>query len=239
MTFQNNEIIPCDECKNSGCLIKFCHVDWLTLVNEKKTQTLFRKGQHIFLEGNPVFGIYFIQQGKVKVTASNFNGKKQIVRLAGDGHILGHRGYTGETYPIDSFTLEDSSICFFDNQTMYDAFMENPMFSFEMMMFYSKELRKSEQRNKVFAQMTVEEKIIFTLLYMASTFGLSTADKTINVTLSRQEIAEIAGTNAEQVSRTITVLNEKGFIKLIGKKILIMDAEGLKKKITRYGIGLL
>ncbi len=220
-------------------MIKFCHVDWLAFANEKKTQKLFRKGQHVFLEGNPVFGVFFIQQGKVKVTASNFNGKKQIVRLAGDGHILGHRGYTGETYPIDAFTLEDSCICFFDNQTLYDLFMENPMFSFEMMMFYSKELRKSEQRNKFFAQMTVEEKIIFTLLYMESTFGINALDKAINVTLSRQEIAEIAGTNAEQVSRTITSLNEKGFIRLVGKKILIMDAEGLKKKITRYRIGLL
>ena len=231
----NNEIIDCNQCKNADCLVKLCDETWLYLVNKKKNQKLFRRGQHVFLEGNPVFGVFFIQQGKVKVTCSNFDGKKQIVRLASDGHILGHRGYTGETYPIDAFTLEDSRICFFDNQTLYEAFVANPEFTIKMMMFYSKELRKSEQRTKFFAQMTVEEKIIFALLYIVSTFGFN---KNVNILLSRQEIAEVAGTNAQQVSRTLTLLNLQHLIKIQGRKILLSDYESLKNRIARYNVGL-
>ncbi len=236
MKVDYNGNISCNKCENVKCLIKLCDTKWLSFVNEKKNQIVLQKGQYIFLEGNPVFGAYFIQHGKVKVSSSNFDGKKQIVRLANDGHILGHRGYSGETYPIEAITLEDSRICFFDNQTLYDAFMANPEFSFQGMMFYSKELRKSELRTRFFAQMSMVEKIIFALLYIASTFGLSKKEKALNVILSRQEIADIAGTTAEQVSRTITSLNNQNLIRTDGKKIQILNMEGMKKCIAHYKI---
>ncbi len=239
MKIQNGKTIDCNKCKNDQCLIKLCDKKWLKLVNGKKHQTVLSKGQPIFLEGYPVFGAYFIQQGKVKICSSNFSGKKQIVRLANDGHILGHRGYSGETYPVEAITLEDSRICFIDNQTLYDAFRSNPEFSFRGMMFYSKELRKSELRSKFFAQMTIEEKVIFAILYIASTFGLTKKENALDVNLSRQEIAEIAGTNAEQVSRIITSLNKLKLIKTHEKKIIIADKEALKKRIVRYKISLL
>ena len=140
---------------------------------------------------------------------------------------------------MEAITLEDSRICFFDNQTLYDAFRANPEFSFRGMLFYSKELRKSEQRSKFFAQMTIEEKVIFALLYIASTFGLTKKENALNVIISRQEIGEIAGTNAEQVSRTITSLTKMKLIKTHEKKIIILDNEGLKKCISRYKISLL
>ncbi len=238
LLIQNNITIDCILCKNVQCMIKQCDTEWLKVMNEKNNQIVFRKGQYVFLEGNPVFGIYFIQQGKVKITSSSLSGKKQIVRLATDGHILGHRGYTGETYPVEASTLEDSRICFFDNQTLYDAFIANSRFAFAGMMFYSKELRKSEQRTKFFAQMTVEEKIIFALLYIASTFGLNEKDKALNAILSRQEISEIAGTNSEQVSRSLASLERQNIIHIHGKKILLVNYEALKNSISRYKITL-
>ena len=102
------------------------------------------------------------------------------------------------------------------------------------MMFYSQELRKSEQRTKNFAQMTVEEKVIFTLLYIIEIFGFNKEENTINASLSRQDIADIAGTNADQVSRTIAYLKKEKLVSTQGKKILIKNYEGLKKSISRY-----
>ena len=237
MTSDNNSV-DCNNCKNTECFVKLCNSHWISLVDGKKNQIVFKKGQHVFLEGHPIFGIYFIQEGKVKVNSSNLDGKKQIVRLASDGHILGHIGALGEIYPVEAVTLEDSRICFFDNQTMHDALMANPEFTFNMMMFYSKELRKIEQRTKFFAQMTVEEKIIFALLYIASTFGISKKDKVLNVIISRQELAEIAGTNSEQVSRTITSLIQQQLINIHGKEIMFLNYDAIKNSISQYKINL-
>ncbi len=224
--------VKCSECKNTQCFIKLCSNEYITLLNENKNQIIVAKGQYVFQEGSPVFGIYFIQEGKVKIVSSNIEGKEQIVRLAGDGHILGHRGYGGETYPIGAVALEESRICFLDNDVLLNAFKANFDFLYSTMMFYSKELRKSELRARLFAQMSVEEKIIYTLVYITETFGLSKFEYQHDLVLSRQEMAEISGTNASQVSRTIATLKDIKLVRTLGNKIYIVDYDGIKKKIN-------
>ena len=225
--------IECSDC-NADCFIKQCSREYISLINEKNNQVVFGKGQYVFREGDPVSGIYFIQHGKVKVTSSGHMDREYVVRLAGDGHILGHRAYGRETYTINAVTLEESRICFIDNDNLYDAFKANFEFLYNIMMFYSQELRKSEQRTKNFAQMTVEEKVIFTLLYIIEIFGFNKEENTINASLSRQDIADIAGTNADQVSRIIAFLKKEKLVSTQGKKIHIKNYEGLKKSISRY-----
>ena len=82
--------------------------------------------------------------------------------------------------------------------------------------------------------MTVEEKVIFALLYIIEIFGFNKKENTINASLSRQDIADIAGTNADQVSRIIAFLKKEKLVSTQGKKIHIKNYEGLKKSISRY-----
>ncbi len=186
------------------------------------------------MEGSPVFGAYFIMEGKVKVISTGFNNKEQIVRLATDGHILGHRGCSEEIYPIGAIALDDSLVCFFDNDILYEAFKANFEFLYAIMMYYSTELRKCELRTKYFTQMTVEEKVTFALLYIIETFGLCKKEKSLNIILTRQEIADISGTNAAQVSRAISSLRQKHIISTQGKKIFVENYEKMKNIIERY-----
>ena len=203
-------------------------------MSQSKNQSIYKSGRNIIVEGQPVFGIYFVQHGKVKVISTSFEGKEQVVRLATDGHILGHRGYSNEIYPIGVIAMTDSVICFFDNQILYDAFMANPKFTYNLMMFYSKELRKVEQRIKYFAHMTVMEKVAFALLYTMETFGLNEYENSLRIPLSRQEIANIAGTTADQVSRQITLLKNEKVIGTSGKRIIITNKKMLKDMVARY-----
>lgn len=226
--------IDCTACKNCSCFIKQCGPDWLSLMSQAKNQSIYKSGRNIIVEGQPVFGIYFVQHGKVKVISTSLDGKEQVVRLAADGHILGHRGYGNETYPIGAVAMTDSVICFFDNNILYDAFMANPKFTYHLMMFYSKELRKVEQRIKFFAQMTVMEKVAFALLYIMETFGLDKDEQSLSIPLPRQEIASIAGTTADQVSRQITLLKSEQAIGTSGKKIIIKNEGMLRDMIARY-----
>ncbi|TAK45130.1 MAG: Crp/Fnr family transcriptional regulator [Saprospiraceae bacterium] len=231
---QEGNRIECAGCKNSACFIKQCSPEWVERMSQSKNQSIYKSGRNIIVEGQPVFGIYFVQHGKVKVTSTNADGNEQIVRLATDGHILGHRGYSQETYPIGAVAMTDSVICFFDNQILHDAFMANPNFTYHLMLFYSMELRKMEQRIKCFAQMTVMEKVACALHYIMETFGFDEDEQSLSIPLSRQEIANIAGTTADQVSRQITLLKNDGVIDTSGKMIIIKNEEMLGRMMARY-----
>ena len=228
--------LDCISCSNSSCFVqKFCVPTWVGIINHSRNFGMYKKGEDIFREGERVFGIYFIQHGKVKVVSSGFNGRTQIVRLASDGHILGHRGFGAETYPVGAIALEDTWVCFLDNATLSDAFLNNPQFTYELMMFYSTELRKTEIRLRYLAQMTLREKIASCLLSLIDIFGVR-EDGVLNVVLSRQDMADIAGTNAEQVTRELSELEGEFLIKKQGKMIRILDMDGLIDIVASHNI---
>lgn len=232
---RNDKKIACGDCLNANCFIKqYCSPDWQEKLSEAKYQFTQKQGQYIFIEGNPVFGIYFIREGKVKITASGNRNKEQIVRLAKDGHILGHRGLGGDFYPISAVSMEDSSLCFFENKILYDALMTNPRFTYGMMLFYSQELRKAEIRMKHLTQMNVREKTADALLFIREAFGLSPESKTLNVTISREEISDIAGTSVGQIIHNLSDFEKEKIIAKLGKKIQLLDEKKLGAIVMTY-----
>ncbi|MBI4947346.1 MAG: Crp/Fnr family transcriptional regulator [Bacteroidetes bacterium] len=229
----------CALCENKNCFIQKLPSQRLSWVDAKKYTVCFPKDQNIFWENAEVNGIHFIKNGKVKVFSSGLNKKDKVVRLAGDGHIIGHRGYGAEQYPVSAATLSESTICFIDNGSLYELFMTNPVFTYTMMMFYSQELRKSEQRAKYNSQMSSKERIIAALLYAKETFGYSQTDlnaQILNVYLTRSEIASIADTTAEEVSRTLTILESEKHILKKGRNIQLLNEKKLLDLIRDYGI---
>ena len=201
-----------------------------------KNQLWYKKGQYIFREGDRIFGLYFIENGKVKIISTGLNNREQIVRLATVGHVIGHRGYGSETYPVGAVALEDTQVCFFDNDIIYDAFMNNPKLTIALMMFYSFELRKTELRERHLAQMTIREKIADTLLYLKEIFGMNSIDNALNAVLSRQEIADIAGTSPEQVIRELSEFESEKLIARDGRKILLTNLDGLNSIVADHNL---
>lgn len=228
----------CILCQNPKCLINHCTPEWQQKIIGSGRMPVYPKGQNIFMEGSLVMGAYFVLKGKVKIISSNLNGKAQTVRLAKEGHILGHTAIGPEKYCVGAVTLEDSEICFVDNQTLQEAFLENPKFTFEVMQFYSKELRKSEIRTKCFAMMNNEEKVILGLLYIADTYIKEVEANFVTINLNRQEIAQIIGTNPEQVSRVLTTLKKDRLIDLKERAIIVKDITALKELISQYCFAL-
>ncbi|WKK76223.2 Crp/Fnr family transcriptional regulator [Marivirga salinae] len=231
---QKTNKISCEECTTTSCFVKRTNPEWLAKISEFKNQVVYPKGQYIFSEGSPVFGAYFIQSGDVKIVSSSFSGKQNIVRLAKAGHMMGHKGEAKENYPIGAVAINDARICFLNNELLYDAFLNNTHFTIDIMMFYSKELRKSEMRNKFFAQMTTDEKVAYAIVYAGEIVGEKNNKGKIMIMLSRQELAQIAGTNAEQVSRTISHMKNDGLLSLDGRCICIENLPGVYNLLSEY-----
>jgi CRP-like cAMP-binding protein len=194
----------CNKCSTTDCFIKqYCSSEYINLISDLKETSIYRENQHIAHEGNVVLGLFFIQSGKAKVISSGLAGKTQVVRLTKQGDIIGHRGYGGDKYPIGAVALEESTICFIDNDTIYKAFMDNPNLTYQLMMYYSKELRKSESKIKSQAQMNVREKVADALLGCNSLYN-SVNTYPFVVQLTRQDLADLAGINTEQLSRILS-----------------------------------
>ncbi len=232
-----NKKVSCRECNNEDCLIKrHCTPDYLAKIGLKRVQIEHQAKDSIFREGGYVGGIYFIQHGKVKIIAHGGDDREQIVRMATDGQIFGHRGLGDDLYTVSAFALSDTVVCFIDNDTMYDAYMHNPKLTYQMLEFYSLELQKAEVRMKYLAQMNVREKVAEALLLIRDVFGTHPADGTLNVCLSRQEIADMTGAMVEQVSRELGEFQKENLIAKTGRSgIVITNVNGMLELIKKYG----
>ncbi|WP_143309380.1 Crp/Fnr family transcriptional regulator [Chitinophaga vietnamensis] len=215
----------CQQCKDRFASI-FCKAEPSNLdqIDAAKVCSSYKKGQVIFHEGAYPFGVYCINDGKIKLSHSGDDGREQIIRLVKAGDIMGYKALlSNERYTATATALEDSAICFIPKDLFIQILQNDAALSFEMMRILSSELRKAEMRITHLAQKPVRERLAETLLFIRETYGFETDGFTLNVRLSREEIANLVGTATESAIRLLSEFKKDGMIELEGKKIRLLD----------------
>jgi CRP-like cAMP-binding protein len=197
--------------------------------NKHKTTNLYKAGQILFYEGNRAFGIYCVFSGKIKLYKTGFNGRLQIVRLAGTGDLLGYRSLLAdEPYAATAEAMEDAMVCFVDRGTFFEMMRQNGKLAMEMMKKLCRELRSAEDHVLDVAQKSTRERLASLLLTLKETYGKPCSDGTeIGISLSREEMAEMIGTTQETVIRLLSDFKEKGVLMIDGRHIIIPDTKPL------------
>ncbi|MGL3001317.1 Crp/Fnr family transcriptional regulator [Flavobacterium sp. RSSB_23] len=227
-------LVHCNSCNNENCFIKkHLHLDKMKPFLDKKNSFVCKKSHQFIIEGAPMQGLYFIKKGKVKTIKTGINGREQIVRFTKDGDTIGFRGFgTSKRYLIGAYALEDTVLCNFSNEVMLEILHTVPEFTYDLMLFYAEELNKSENNIRKIAHMNVRERVIDSLLYIHRKFGQT--DGTIDIALSRKEIADFAGTTEEQVTRMISSLKKEQLIETTGKRIGLLNIAKLRTEIMDH-----
>ncbi len=204
-----------------------CTKEWQEFINFHKETKTYGKDEYIFQAGEETKGLYIIDSGKVKITYRQYDGSRRLIRLANNGDILGHRGFGGNwKYPISALTLEETEVSFIPVDVLNTVAKTNTAFTYQLMMFFAEELRKSEATIKHYP---VKNLVARAILDNYKAFGFESEDSTrLSYTLSRKDIASKAGTTYETVVRTLAEFKKNGIIKIDGKAIHIADMEGLR-----------
>ena len=210
----------------------FCKAkeEYVNMINEQKICNVYKKGQILFNEGAYPFGVFCINDGKIKLSHSGDDGKEQIIRLLKAGDILGYRALlSGERYSASAVALEDTQICFIPKELFTTVLKMDPALAFEMMKMLSDELHKTEIKLTHLAQKPIRERLAETLLFIKETYGYEADGITLNVRLSREEIANLVGTATESAIRLLSEFKKDGMVELDGKKIKILSQKELVK----------
>ena len=220
------------ECDLNSCfLCRNCVKEWLPAVGANRKSFDIRKGEVVFNEGDPVTGVSFVNTGNVKVHKKWGNDKELIVRFANNGAIFGHRGLSTTVYPISATALEPTKICYFDMEFFNSTMKVNHDFTYKLLMFFAEDLQETEKRMRNLAHMSVKGRLAQSLLTLKEQFGLRN-DGSINIELTRQDLASFAGATYEPVFRIINELTAKRLIAIAGKSITILDTENLLSLTT-------
>jgi CRP-like cAMP-binding protein len=220
----------CEQCiVREFSSLKALNKDELVKLAGCKTSRIIRKGEVIFEEGENVNGIFCIKDGVCKLTKLSPNGKDHIVKLVSKGELLGQRSMISEEpVNLSAVALEDMEVCFIPKTEVMGFFDKNNQFSMNVMKTICGDLKEADSHTVNMAQKTVKERLAETLLYLHETFGKN-EDDSLKIQLSRDELASMIGTATESCIRLLSDFNKLGLIKLVGKKITIIDIIKLKK----------
>jgi len=227
---QTNAKPHCQTCPSRGDSV-FCDLvgEELAQLDAHKISNNYKKGQTLFFQGNPPFGIFCVNQGKIKISHTGQDGKESILRIASDGDILGHRSLFSEQYYSATATaLEDCTVCFIDKKFILKEIEQCPSVAVNIISQLSKEVGVANDRIVAMSQKNVRERLAELLLVLKETFGKKVDGKWhLDIKLSREEMASMIGVANETLIRFISELKDEGFIEQKGKTIIISNEKGL------------
>ncbi|HXH19257.1 MAG TPA: Crp/Fnr family transcriptional regulator [Chitinophagales bacterium] len=231
------ERVSCLDCVVRHCtVLKNCAPELLSQINSKRSRLLFRKGQPIASSRMYFSGVYVLSSGIAKIYRSGPKGRQFIFRLIKEGDLFGYRMNSeepGQHLAVDA--VEDCEVCYIEKNDFEKAVNESPEVRQQLLIFYHTELFELLSRTCHLMQMNVRERIADTLLYIFRTYQqYQKGRQEIRISLGRQDIADLAGTTKEQVSRTITEFKSLGIIRASGKSLGMTAPETLRA-IAGYG----
>lgn len=202
------------------------------LLNANKKVLYVKKGDIVFEAGNKANSLFCVANGKLKISKLGKEGKEQIIRLSKKGDILGYRSLlSDEPYSASSIAMEESTVCEIPKSIFFQVYSSNYQISMNLIQLLTKDLKTAEQHLIDVAQKSVRERISESLMTLINTFGFKNDNKTINVQITRSEIADMSSTTTESAIRTLSQLNNEGIIQLDGKRIVVSNLELLKKNV--------
>jgi len=221
----------CGTCKVRSCsILSNCSPAILEEISNKKACRFVGKGEHLLEEGEEAKQVYFIRSGVVKVEANRKNGKSLILRLAGKGSTFGLRNFfSTRTYTLTVVAVEDLQVCTL-NMADFNQMTDkcNDLRS-AVMDSLLEEIRDAEVLAIGMVHKSVKERVAAILLHIAVVYQYRPGSKSIYAHLDRQEIADMAGTTKEQVSKTLAEFRKNKLINYRAKRFKFFDLVRLGK----------
>ncbi|HUN55487.1 MAG TPA: Crp/Fnr family transcriptional regulator [Smithella sp.] len=185
----------------------------------------FSRGQMFFSEGDEGSGFYIILSGKVKVFKLSAEGKEQIFHILEDHEPFGEAAvFAGEHYPASAQALVETSALFFPRTKFVELILRQPSLALSMLALLSLRLRKLTMLVENLSLKEVPGRLAAYLLFLNDR---NTGSATIDLDISKNQMAGLLGTIPETISRILKRMNEEMLIKMNTRSISIIDKKGL------------
>jgi len=190
------------------------------------TDQTFGKGEAIFSEGEDADGFYVVITGRVKIFKLSPDGKEQILHFFGPGEPFGEVPvFTGQHFPASAEVMEESRVFFFPRKSFVDLIKRNPSLALNMLAILSKRLRRFAALIDDLSLKEVPGRLAAYLLYLSDQ---NKGAKVLELAVTKAQLASLLGTIPETLSRILGKLSSQGLIESDGRRIRIMDREGLR-----------
>jgi CRP/FNR family transcriptional regulator, nitrogen oxide reductase regulator len=187
----------------------------------------FARDELLFMQGQPVHNLMLIQAGSVKLTQLSTNGNEVILWMNSEGDVIGeHTDQSWCTHSCSARAMEQCRALTWEYARLQNLVTEYPQIRKNINQILSDRLRELEERFREVATEKVAKRLALTLLRLLKKVGKDNRGG-VQISLSREELAQMTGTTLFTVSRILSKWGEEGFILPRREAVLVRDAERL------------
>ncbi len=181
------------------------------------------KDTYLFHQDDPADVLYVVLSGKIRLAQVTAEGDQVIVHHAGPGGCVGIIvALSDMTYPVSGRALEDSALVCWDALTTKQFMLRCPQLALNGLEMVAEHFVRAQDRYRELATERVEQRVARALLRLARHMGKKVdAGVLIDMPLSRQNLAEMAGTTLYTVSRILRKWEASGCVSIGRERVVL------------------
>lgn len=199
-----------------------------------KRRRVVDKGSFLYHAGDKLKSLYAVRSGSFKSYTPVNEDAEQIISFHMPGELMGLDAIYGGMHRSYTKALETSSVCELPFERLGKLSLELPSLQHHMLSLISQDLQHEQCHVTQLAKMTAEARLanfIMDLSQRQNQRGYSALD--FNLSMSRNDIANMLGLAVETVSRLFTHFQETGILKVERKHIVITNMDALREQATQ------
>jgi CRP/FNR family transcriptional regulator, nitrogen oxide reductase regulator len=190
------------------------------------------EGSFFFFQGDRAEYLYVLTSGQAKLQQSGPNGQQVNLRTIRPWQMFGALGAVrqGATYPATAQALWDCTVLAIESGFLHGMLETRPQMAFDLMTMMTSYIQEMQARYRELATERVEQRVANALIRLAGQSGIKTGNEAaVELSFSRQDLAEMTGTTLYTVSRLLSQWTRQGIIKTGRERIMIIKADDLMR----------
>jgi len=192
----------------------------------------FPRGHVIFSEGEPGDRLYIVVSGKVKIGRRSADGRENLLAVFGPSDMFGELSiFDPGPRTSTATTVTEVRAVTMDRAALHDWIGKRPEIADQLLRVIARRLRRTNNMLADLIFTDVPGRVAKALLQLAQRFG-SQDGGTMRVThdLTQEEIAQLVGASRETVNKALADFAHRGWLRLEGKSVLILEPERLARR---------
>lgn len=198
----------------------------LTDLGRKKT---YKKKQIIYQELDTPLSLYKVNSGKVRSFLFYEDGRELTTGIFSENEFFGYEAILMNKKRFDNIeTLEPTELTLINRNDLEDLMRKRPALNLKFIQLLTHNNQLKNEKLLSFAYNSVRKRIAEALVSYGEKFRTSPEENSCTIRISREDLASMAGTANETVSRTLADFKEEKLLIKEGNSINIVDLEALR-----------
>jgi CRP/FNR family transcriptional regulator len=198
-------------------------------LNSMMRVTKRRRGAWVFVLGDAADSIYFLQKGRMKITAVSADGHEVLHEIIGPGEIFGDTSpILGMPRTTSAQALEPSLLSEISRKDFESLLALSPELSLQLLKLVGRRLKKAEAQLVNLICNNVSQRVRDALIDLMAREPNVGAERAVEIRITQQDLANLVGASRQKTWQALKELEDSGVLRLMYRSILVTAPHKLR-----------